>query len=59
MEDLSMPIFGFGVIATVAALIAVPSIYYNEASRDIKMAEAGLQQCVVDEKVVWQKECGK
>jgi len=41
---LSVLIFGLGIVAMGTAT-------------DNKMASLGLQECVVDDHLVWQKEC--
>ena len=47
----------FTIIIAAFALFVLGII--TNSVEDIRAIEAGLQQCVVENKTVWQKECGK
>lgn len=38
---------------------AITIVIFMTAVVDVRAIEAGLQQCVVENRTVWQKECGK
>lgn len=44
-------------VVLIAAFIAIMAIDRNESLVIVESAKAGLQQCVVEHKTVWQKEC--
>lgn len=50
-----------GILITLAILVTLFFIVLvaESAHKDKELAKAGLQQCVVQGKTVWQRECGK
>lgn len=45
------------IVGAVAIITLMSIAVMSENRRDEVAAKAGLQQCVVDNKKVWQKEC--
>ncbi len=53
----TLDLLPFAII--VGGAITIMVIYFMDAVVGARAVEAGLQQCVVENKTVWQKECGK
>lgn len=47
------------IAAAVALIVLITTIGAINNHHEALMAKAGLQQCLVDGQVLWQKECGK
>ena len=47
------------LVAIVVGGIVIMCLNFFEALTQAAAMRSGLQQCVVAEKIVWQKECGK
>lgn len=45
-----------GILFIAAAMVICAAIY-ADSKIDIESASNGLQQCVVESHVIWQKEC--
>lgn len=48
----------FSLVLIIIAIVAIAQSEHQSSVADSAMRN-GLQQCVVDTRVLWQKECGK
>lgn len=46
-------------IGAAMFVISVCGTAYLTAESNAEMSKSGLQQCVVQGKIIWQRECGK
>ena len=58
LDSLPFALIVVGAI-TIMVIYFISAVVGADAVVGAKAVEAGLQQCVVENKTVWQKECGK
>lgn len=46
-------------VLIVSVVILVLCMYFMNLVKDARAIAAGLQQCVVENRTIWQKECSK
>lgn len=56
MSENNVIVITFGVVIVMVIALVVYGGYLSDQHKE-NMAKAGLQQCVVGEKTIWQKEC--